>query len=283
MTEVVMQVLPHQDRQERRRHRRKKTLWPGRLETPLGCVECKVLDFTSRGAKVRVSHVLASEQSVSLILDPLGRFPGVVVWQRNGCTGIRFSPCRTIGDNEHRTVNGTPDSDAIARAPEPTLVATSVDGNASHWNGHAAGEATILGALVRTRATSSIEWRDGLLQGAHVLLEPGQVLFKEGDPGGCMYIVRSGTLRIKSGQIVYEDVERGGILGEMGIVDQHQTRSATVYALTKGEVFKIDEERFLLLVDRSPEFAITVMRVLSRRLRNMNQLYRPERSAEPHR
>ena len=285
-----IQVLLHHDQQERRRHRRKKALWPARLETPLGCVECQVLNFTSRGAKVRVLHGLAPDLPVSLILDPLGRFPRVVVWRRNGCAGIRFFPCRTIGDDAHRTMSEAPDRDTMERVLEPTSVGAQLDCDASRWNGQSDSGATILGVPVRAPVTSSAKWREGFLgidqlQSGHVSLplEPGQILFTEGDPGGCMYVVRSGRLRIKSGQVVYEDVERSGIVGEMGLVDQRELRSATVYALTRSEVVQIDEERFLSLVDQSPEFAIAVMRVLSRRLRSMNQLYRPERSAEPHR
>jgi hypothetical protein len=42
---------------------------------------------------------------------------------------------------------------------------------------------------------------------AHVLrLRAGEVLFKNGDPSACKYVVRSGTLAIRSGKVVYEDV-----------------------------------------------------------------------------
>ncbi|HMK68021.1 MAG TPA: Crp/Fnr family transcriptional regulator [Stellaceae bacterium] len=114
-------------------------------------------------------------------------------------------------------------------------------------------------------------------------LQPGEVLFKEGDPGACLYVVRSGTLRIRSGSVVFEDVSPGGIVGEMALVDQHMPRSATVYALTPAELIIIDEPRFFALVARNPSFAITVMRVLSRRLRHMDTRYRLARWPEPDR
>ena len=34
-----------------------------------------------------------------------------------------------------------------------------------------------------------------------IVLEEGEVLFKEGDPADSMYIVRTGTLRIRSGSV----------------------------------------------------------------------------------
>ena len=112
----------------------------------------------------------------------------------------------------------------------------------------------------------------------HIDLETGQVLFAEGDPPTCMYIVKTGALQIRSGNVVYEDVGPGGIVGEMGLVEKHQTRSATVYALTDSQLVEIDDVRFLWFVERTPGFAITVMRVLSRRLRAMDRRYRPQRS-----
>jgi len=111
---------------------------------------------------------------------------------------------------------------------------------------------------------------------ATTVLQPGQILFKEGDLGSTMYIVRSGVLRIRSGSVVYEDVAAGGVVGEMGLVEMHMPRSATVYALQSTELVEIDEHRFDKLVERRPSFAITVMRILSRRLRYMDRRYRLE-------
>ena len=104
-------------------------------------------------------------------------------------------------------------------------------------------------------------------------LEAGEVLFKNGDRGGSMYLVRSGTLTIRSGSVIYEDVGPGGMVGEMGIVESNMPRSAMVYALTPAELVEVDQERFLALVDETPSFALAVMRVLSRRLRRMDDRY----------
>jgi CRP/FNR family cyclic AMP-dependent transcriptional regulator len=110
----------------------------------------------------------------------------------------------------------------------------------------------------------------------HIVLERGQVLFAEGDPPTCMYIVKTGALRIRSGGTVYEDVGPGGIVGEMSLIEKHQTRSATVYALTDSELVEINDARFSSLIADVPSFAITMMQTLSRRLRVMDRRYRPE-------
>ncbi len=43
-----------------------------------------------------------------------------------------------------------------------------------------------------------------------------------------MYIVRTGQLQIRSGGVIYEDVGPGGIIGEMGVIETQELRSATV-------------------------------------------------------
>ncbi len=108
---------------------------------------------------------------------------------------------------------------------------------------------------------------------ATVRLEPGEVLFANGDASNDMYVVLEGTLTIRNGPVVYEDVGPGGIVGEMGLVEAHLPRSAMVYAKTCAALVTIDERRFLALVAANPDFALAVMRVLSRRLRRMDERY----------
>src|SRR6202035_2253803 len=73
------------------------------------------------------------------------------------------------------------------------------------------------------------------------------------------------------GGITYEDVGPGGIIGEMGVIETQELRSATVYALTDSELVEINDARFAQLIAGSPSFAIAVMRTLSRRLRAMDR------------
>jgi len=107
-----------------------------------------------------------------------------------------------------------------------------------------------------------------------VTLKPGEVLFREGDEAYAMYIVRHGTLRILSGSTILETVHDGGLLGEMAIIEERMPRSATVIAGTYCELVEIDVARFLSLVRNTPAFSLTVLRVISRRLRVMNRRYR---------
>src|SRR5271169_4653276 len=103
-----------------------------------------------------------------------------------------------------------------------------------------------------------------------VSLRPGEYLFREGDAADALYVVSRGTLRIMSGIAVYEVVEAGGIVGEMAIVEEDKPRSASVISNTYVELIKVDRPTFREMVRATPDFALTVMRVIARRLRIMN-------------
>ena len=107
-----------------------------------------------------------------------------------------------------------------------------------------------------------------------VSLDPGEFLFREGDAADALYIVKKGVLRIVSGSTVYETVRAGGIVGEMGIVEQGARRTASVIAGTLAELVKIDTAKFLALVANTPDFSLEVMRIMARRLRVMNRRHR---------
>ena len=111
---------------------------------------------------------------------------------------------------------------------------------------------------------------------AKISLRGGEFLFREGDEADALYIVERGVLRIISGSAVYETVQAGSIVGEMAIIDEGMPRSASVIAGTYAELIKIDAHEFTALIADAPEFALMVMRVMARRLRLMNQRYRPQ-------
>jgi CRP-like cAMP-binding protein len=110
-------------------------------------------------------------------------------------------------------------------------------------------------------------------------LKSGEILFREGDEADAFYILARGTLTVMSGSAVLEVVRSGGLIGKMALVDTEAPRSASVIASTYAELFRIDRSDFLALVAGAPDFAVMVMRVMARRLRIMNQRYRPQAAA----
>ena len=97
----------------------------------------------------------------------------------------------------------------------------------------------------------------------------GQTLFREGEPGDRLYIVAEGQVDIVVNGQILETVEPGGILGELALIDD-KPRSATVVARTDCVLTPISRQHFLTLVQRTPLFALQVMRVMAERLRRAN-------------
>jgi CRP-like cAMP-binding protein len=103
-----------------------------------------------------------------------------------------------------------------------------------------------------------------------VRIKAGERLFRQGDPGDVMYILLTGEVEVTMDGLSIEVSKPGDILGEMAVIDDCP-RSATVTARTDCELAVIDKKRFNFLVDETPRFAIDVMRVMARRLKQSDQ------------
>ncbi len=99
-----------------------------------------------------------------------------------------------------------------------------------------------------------------------VTYEAGKVIFREGEPGDTMFIVIEGEVEIRVKDKAIDTTGAGGIVGEMAIVDK-APRSATAVAKTDCKVVPVNEKQFNFMVQETPHFAITVMRIMCNRLR----------------
>jgi CRP-like cAMP-binding protein len=97
----------------------------------------------------------------------------------------------------------------------------------------------------------------------------GHVVFRAGDPGDTMYVIKEGEVDILINDQVVETVGPGGIIGEMALIDT-RARSATVVTKTDCQLVPINEKRFAFLIQQTPYFSLQVMRVLVERLRRMD-------------
>lgn len=110
-----------------------------------------------------------------------------------------------------------------------------------------------------------------MTQVGYVTLLAGETLFKEGEIGDAMYIIKEGKVElIVKGQVM-EVVEPSGILGEMTLIDR-KPRSATAIAKTDSTLLPVRQEQFYSMVQQTPSFAIKVMRVMCDRLRRMDAI-----------
>lgn len=104
-----------------------------------------------------------------------------------------------------------------------------------------------------------------------VRVPAGETLFNEGDDGGLMYVLASGSADVVVNNRVVEQLQHGSIVGEMGLVSPGP-RSASVLATSDCEFVAIDEKRFQFLVQNTPFFAMQVMRVMAERLRAVDRM-----------
>jgi CRP/FNR family cyclic AMP-dependent transcriptional regulator len=100
----------------------------------------------------------------------------------------------------------------------------------------------------------------------------GTTIFSAGDERDFMYAVLEGQVDIIVNGRVVETVESGGIFGEMALIGKDK-RTATAIARSDAKLVAVDERRFLFLVQQTPNFALHVMRVLSDRLRRMDEQF----------
>jgi hypothetical protein len=99
---------------------------------------------------------------------------------------------------------------------------------------------------------------------------PGEVVIAEGTVGDSMYFVLSGEMRVTFGSTDTEAQVRrlgpGEPFGEMALFEG-APRSATVTAVKRSRLGRIDHAEFEELVEDVPGIALAICRVLSRRIR----------------
>jgi CRP/FNR family transcriptional regulator, cyclic AMP receptor protein len=97
----------------------------------------------------------------------------------------------------------------------------------------------------------------------------GDVIFAAGEAGDKMYIVRSGSVALKVGDTVLETVVPGGVFGELALIDP-APRSATAVAGFDCSLASVGVKQFHGLVQKVPNLALEVMKVMARRIRKAN-------------
>ncbi len=110
-----------------------------------------------------------------------------------------------------------------------------------------------------------------------VALPPGGVVFRRGDPGDCVYVVRAGVAEARAGPGDDDDdeypltlYEPGESFGESALLTD-EPRSTSVVALSDLQLWALPKDRFRTLVEGTPGLALAVGRALSRRLQATHQ------------
>ena len=114
-------------------------------------------------------------------------------------------------------------------------------------------------------------------EASDVSLAPGDVLFREGDPGDRAFVISSGELEIikttERREVLIALRTADEVIGEMALLDQGP-RGATARARTATELVSIPQAALEDLLDTSPSAARSILGPLSRRIRETNDRLR---------
>ena len=108
-----------------------------------------------------------------------------------------------------------------------------------------------------------------------VLLNAGEVVFREGDPGDLLYLVGEGSIKIsKSGRGGEQEtlgfIKSGNFFGEMALLDG-KPRSAMATATEPTLLGTVDELTFQHILELAPSrLHLNFLRLVSERLRSVN-------------
>jgi len=105
-------------------------------------------------------------------------------------------------------------------------------------------------------------------------LRAGETLFKEGDAGDEMYLIRSGKIKIvkdmEGTTKTLTVIGEGEFFGEMALLDK-SPRSAAAIAESDAKLIIVDRDAFLSSVNKNP-FIKYIIETLTTRLRKTNNM-----------
>jgi CRP/FNR family transcriptional regulator, cyclic AMP receptor protein len=111
-------------------------------------------------------------------------------------------------------------------------------------------------------------------------LRKGEVLFRAGDPGEEVFLIRAGNIVVSSpvqGRVeqVLAHLGPGDFFGEMSLFDE-EPRSATIQAATDALLLSLSRQSLFQFIESNPRAAAAllyqVVRVISSRLRASTEL-----------
>ncbi len=111
-----------------------------------------------------------------------------------------------------------------------------------------------------------------------------EILFREGDEGGALYIILSGKVRIerttRAGETHILALRKAGeVIGEMSLVE-HKPRSASAICEVDCKLLMLQRAEFQRLIMIEPSASLVIMQTLSRRVREATDMLLDFRTKE---
>jgi hypothetical protein len=99
-------------------------------------------------------------------------------------------------------------------------------------------------------------------------IEPGQVIFREGEEGDCAYFIHDGEFAViredNGAETVIARLSTGQYFGEMALIS-NAPRNATVRAVTPARVAILGKQNFLTMLNLLPRTQEDIMKTVNER------------------
>ena len=100
----------------------------------------------------------------------------------------------------------------------------------------------------------------------------GEVIFRQGDLGDCMYVIHQGQVEVvqrkDEKEFCLATLGQGDFFGEMALFEPDR-RPFTVRALDDTTVLTLDKKSFLQRIHEDPSLAYRLLKRMSRRIREL--------------
>jgi CRP/FNR family transcriptional regulator, cyclic AMP receptor protein len=95
-------------------------------------------------------------------------------------------------------------------------------------------------------------------------------IVKQGDEGRSLYVLATGKVRVHIGDREIIKLSKEDCFGEMAVLDA-EPRSASVTTLEPCDCLMLTQQQLYEAIDETPGIAVNIIRLLSRRIRELNQ------------
>jgi CRP-like cAMP-binding protein len=187
-------------------------------------------------------------------MAPMGRTP-------RSASAVAISDCRVIGLDDaqfHAALTRNPGfalmlMSIMASRLRDTIASLGAPASDAKWRKAAALDKQLLADLAQVLGPA-----------ARFRYPAGRIVMTEGERGAALFAVLEGRVAIRVGDSLVEKVGRGGLFGEMSLVDR-RPRLATAVAETDCALLAMSRHMFLHLVKRSPKFGAALLKAVGER------------------
>ena len=99
------------------------------------------------------------------------------------------------------------------------------------------------------------------------------IIFREGEPGDCLYLIVEGQVRVTRGETLLRDQGPKSFFGEIAVLED-VSRTATITATSRVRFLRLDRDDLLRLMEELPAIAIGICQNLSRRVSELTERVR---------